>query len=447
MKSLNLIKTLIFCFFVVIYPQIGKSASDNSFIKCRVETDKGILPTGRPQRTIIKVSLDAPPPSYIKERLPVNLSIVLDRSGSMSGQKIEKAKDAAVEALRRLGQKDIFSLVVYDHNVDTIVPAQNARNTEWIESRIRSIYPGGNTALFGGVSQGASEIRKNAYSGYINRIILLSDGIANVGPSSPDDLGRLGNALIKEGISVTTIGVGTDYNEDLMTRLSQNSDGNSYFVESSIDLPRIFAGELGDVLSVAAKQVTIVIECREGVRPINIIGREGRIRGNTVELYLNQLYANQEKYVLMEVEVPPGKEGQTINMVDVKINYHNPITKKNEASYGSVSAKFSSNERAVEKSVNVGVQREYHLNVNALVQDKAISLSDKGKKDEAVKELKQSSSVLREAGRKYEDTKLIKKAEEMEEQAKRIEKEGMTSRNRKALRTESYQLKNQQSKE
>lgn len=94
-----------------------------------------------------------------------------------------------------------------------------------------------------------------------------------------------GAALIKEGISVTTIGVGTDYNEDLMTRLSQRSDGNSYFVESSPDLPQIFRTELGDVLSVVARKVKVMIKCPDGVRPLNIIGREGRIREHSAELF------------------------------------------------------------------------------------------------------------------------------------------------------------------
>ena len=95
---------------------------------------------------------------------------------------------------------------------------------------------------------------------------------------------------------MTTVGVGTDYNEDLMTRLAQNSDGNSYFVESSYDLPRIFATELGDVLSVVARKVQLIIECSDGVRPLTIIGRQGRIRGRAVELYLNQLYPGTPIY-------------------------------------------------------------------------------------------------------------------------------------------------------
>ena len=277
---------------------------------CRVEIDRKVLPVNGSQRGIVKVTLDAPPPPESKVRPAVNLAIVLDRSGSMTGDKLSKAKEAAIEALRRLSPEDIFSLVVYDHNVRTIVPAQSAGNVEWIEGRIRNIRSGGNTALFGGVSQGAAEVRKYIGSPYVHRVILLSDGLANVGPSTPDDLGRLGTALIKENISVTTVGVGTDYNEDLMTRLAQNSDGNSYFVESSYDLPRIFASELGDVLSVVAKKVQLRIDCPEGVRPIGIIGRQGRIRGRSVELYMNQLYGSQEKYALVEVEIAGGASGE-----------------------------------------------------------------------------------------------------------------------------------------
>lgn len=278
-------------------------------VKCRVEIDRAILPAGGNQRAVVKVMLDAPPPPEKSTRPAVNLAIVLDRSGSMSGQKLERAKDAAIEALRHLGPMDIFSVVVYDHNVSTVVSAQHVKNIEWIEGRIRQIRSGGNTALFGGVSQGAAEVRKNLDGNYVNRIILLSDGLANVGPSSPEDLGRLGVALIKESISVTTVGVGTDYNEDLMTHLSQNSDGNTYFVESSRDLPRIFTAELGDVLSVVAKKVHLIIECPDGVKPLNIIGREGRIKGRIVELSLNQLYGSQEKYALIEVEISGGKSG------------------------------------------------------------------------------------------------------------------------------------------
>jgi len=432
-----------FCAVLSIVVQADAGVSESG-VKCRVEIDRTVLPAGGTQRAVVKITLDAPPPPEKSMRPAVNLAIVLDRSGSMTGQKLERAKDAAIEALRHLGPMDMFSVVAYDHNVSTVVSAQHATNIEWIEGRIRQIRSGGNTALFGGVSQGAAEVRKNLDGNYVHRIILLSDGLANVGPSSPEDLGRLGVALIKESISVTTVGVGTDYNEDLMTSLSQNSDGNTYFVESSRDLPRIFTAELGDVLSVVAKKVHLIIECPDGVKPLNIIGREGRIKGRIVELSLNQLYGNQEKYALIEVEIPGGKSGEKRDIAYVNVSYENPFTQKKETSSGRVYARFSKDRIKVKKSANIAVQKEYYLNLNAISQDKAISLSDKGKKNEAVSELKKSADKLREVGQEYNDEELLKRAEEMEVQAGQIEKEGMTKKYRKVLRTDSYQMKNQQ---
>ncbi|MCD4676436.1 MAG: VWA domain-containing protein [Desulfobacula sp.] len=421
-----------------------RAGIEQSKVICRVETDRAVLPAGDSQNVVIKVTLDAPPaPIHIK-RPPVNLALVLDQSGSMNGTKIEQAKAAAIEALIRLGLQDIFSVVVYDTNIHTIVPAQNVRNIQGIIRTIQQIRAGGSTALFGGVSQGASEIRKNLENDYIHRIILLSDGLANVGPRMPEDLGRLGAALIKENISVTTVGVGTDYNEDLMARLAQKSDGNTYFVESGFDLPKIFASELGDVLNVVAKKVKVTITLSDNVKPVNIIGREGRIKGRKIELYMNQLYGDQEKYALVEVNIPKSKSGSKIKIGRADVIYENPFTRNLEKSTGISYASFSSDSKKVAKSTNIDVVREYQLNLNALAQEKAIELSDKGKKKEAVKELKQSAAKLKSIGTMYRDEKLLQEAEDLEIQADMIEDRGMSKKSRKILRSKSYQMKNQQ---
>ena len=432
---------------VMAYSSISTAKGTAAPVKCRVELDRNVLPAKNPQKVIVKVTLDAKKPyDRIRpsERPKVNLSIVLDRSGSMSGQKIEKAKEAAIEALRRLDSGDICSVVIYDHNVQTVVPAQSARNIEWIESRINTIQPGGNTALFGGVSQGASEIRKNLGGGYIHRIILLSDGLANVGPSSPEELGRLGAALLKEDIAVTTIGVGTDYNEDLMARLSQNSDGNTYFVESSRDLPRIFTAELGDVLDVVAKRVKVIVECPENVKPVRIIGRDGRIRGQNIELSLNQLYGGQEKYALVEVTVPEGRNGQTMDIAMAEVSYINAYTQKKGVSKGRAEATFSKDMKIVEKSVNIPVQKEFYLMDNAIAQEKAIVLSDEGKQTDAAAVLKTSAQNMKKFGYDNLMPEMVKKAEAMEQEADEIEAKGMSNKDRKRLKTDSYQMKNQQ---
>lgn len=447
MKFKHLLRAVGACLGIVLAGTAafhGVSLAAAGKVQTRVEMERDMLPADRAQTAVVKVTLDAPEPVQSAHRPAVNLCIVLDRSGSMAGKKLAKAKEAAIEALRRLDREDIFSVVVYDHNVQTVVPAQKARQVERIEAMIRSIRSGGNTALFGGVSQGAAQVRRNLGGDYVHRIILLSDGIANTGPSSPEDLGRLGAALLKENISVTTVGVGMDYNEDLMTRLSERSDGNTYFVESSQDLPRIFAAELGDVLNVVARNVKVMIECPGDVKPLRIIGRDGRIRGRQVELGLNQLYGNQAKYVLVELALPPGQEGRKMEVARVNVTYEDPVTKRYETASARGVAGFTRDRQVVEKSTNVGVQKDVQLNYSAIAQEQAIDFADEGQTDAAYRELKKSAVELKAFGARHQDAEMLEKAEEMEDRAAEIRKKGMTPKSRKIMRTDSYQMKTQQ---
>ncbi len=402
-------------------------------VNINLDLDRKVLPAGQAQKTIIKVALTVPQISHDHKRPPINLSLVLDRSGSMSGQKIAKAREAAITALRRLGPQDLFSLVVYDHQVETLVPAQSAANSEWIEARIRNITSGGNTALFSAVNQGAAEIRRNIGKPYIHRVILLSDGLANVGPSNPSDLSRLGAALLKEGISVTTIGIGTDFNEDLMTQLAERSDGNHYFVEASNDLPRIFATELGDVLNVAARNINIEINCPDGVRPLRIIGREGSVYDNKVAIRLNQLYGGQEKYALIEVMVEPGKENELRQLALASLSYDNALTNKNEKTKAQAQVSFSKHEEEVRRSASKPVLEAVVKNEIAVARDKALDLYNAGRKDEAVKKLKQSSEKLQKSSAALGFTDLAAEAEALEEDAIEFSAPTMASPRKKAL--------------
>ena len=417
-------------------------------VQCRVELDRGVLPAGGVQRAIVKVTLDAPRPPESVRRPPVNLALVLDRSGSMSGDKIERAKEAAIEAVRRLGPDDLVSVVIYDHEVETIVPAQRAANAEWIEGRIRSIRSRGNTALFAGVSQGAAEVRKNGEGRHINRILLLSDGIANTGPSQPADLERLGRALMKERISVTTVGLGTDYNEDLMTRLSQASDGNSYFAENGRDLTRIFAAELGDVLSVAAREVRIEIEFPDGVRPVRIVGREGRMDDRRVEIALNQLYGGQSKYALVEVEMPPAKPGVSMAVAEARCRYENVYNACAETASGRVEARFSGDRDEVVQSGNRAVQVEYARNRMAEAQDEAIELNDQGRGREAAEKLRANQKEIRKLAEENEFNDMVQPAmQQADAAAQKLEAGKFGNVDRKGMRADNYRVYNQQMKQ
>jgi Ca-activated chloride channel family protein len=414
-------------------------------VSLRVELDRPVLPANSRERVVLKIALDSVRLPRPETRPPVNLTLVLDRSGSMHGDKLEYAKAAAIEAVRRLGPDDVFSLVVFDHEVNTLVPACHVGSRRDLEARIRSITARGNTAIYGGVTTGAAELRKNLEDRrYTHRMILLSDGLANNGPSQPEDFARLGAALIREGISVSTIGVGLDYNEDLMTRLARKSDGNTYFVSSSRDLPAIFNAELGDVLSVVARRVVVTIEFPAHVRPLSFVGREGVIRGQRAEFSLNQLYGGQEKFALVEVEVDSARAGEEREIAQASLVFEDALTQRSLKAEARGSARFTAVEREVLASVNQNVQVDYAKNSLAAAREEAVTLSDAGRKDEAANRLRVWEQQTGSAPGASANFGLQSLIGQYAGEAERMQRDGLSNELRKAYRAENAQTATQQ---
>ena len=413
-------------------------------ISCRVEPERSVLTANVQENITVKVSLTGAARDVAKERAPVNVSLVIDRSGSMHGERIAQAKAAAIYAVEQLSPEDIISIVIFDDRIETLVPAQHVTNKRDIVAKINGITARGSTAIFGGVSQGAAEIRKNLDRDYINRIVLLSDGQANVGPATPADLGRLGVALMKEKISVSTIGVGLGYNEDLMTRLAGQSDGNSYFAENDDDLPRIFQRELGDILSVAATAVRIKVNFPEGVVPVEIIGREGFIDGSVVSLNFNQIYGKQEKYVLIRSIFAPGKDGSTRIAANAEIEYYDTFLNKSQITTAAGSVRFSEDKGAVAKSVNKEVIREVEMNITAIETTRAIQLADEGKRNEAAAIMAGRADRLRRVAADYDMRDLAIEAKAQADTGAKLKEAPMAPAARKAMTIHSYAIQNQQ---
>jgi len=423
----------------------AKSQRAPAPLDLRLEFDRPVLPADALQRAIVKIGLAGCRPPRPAERPPVNLVIVLDRSGSMSGEKLERAREAAVEALRRLDRHDMFSVVIYDHEVSTLISPQAPTDVAWLERQIRGITARGNTALFAGVSQGAAELRKNLeHSGYVHRVLLLSDGMANVGPSSADDLGRLGTALRREGISVTTVGLGDGFNEDLMTALAQRSDGNHYYAAESGDLSPIFAAELGDVLNVVAQRIEVTIEFAPGVRVIRSIGREAECRGRDVTFGLNQLYGGQEKFLLVEVEVPAGKENETSTLAHARARFSDSLGGGAQELEAEGQVRYTRDEAVVQREANRQVQTDYALNSIAEAKTQAIALADSGDAPGAAAVMRQRSAELSVIGRSFANAPMMEAAAKAQKEAEEVQVSGIDNAKRKEMRADSYRTTNQQ---
>ncbi|MGV4277928.1 vWA domain-containing protein [Citrobacter farmeri] len=398
-------------------------------------------------KNYLKISLTGFPLNATK-RSPINLALVIDRSGSMRGDRIEQATEAAVMAVNTLSAEDTLSVVIYDDVVDVIVPAAKVGNKAKLISHIREqLTARGGTALFAGVSRGIKETSKFLDKDHVNRIILLSDGQANVGPSSTSELAELGKIAARKGIAITTMGIGEGYNEDLMAAIAQYSDGNHVFVQNTDALEKAFAHEFGDVMSVVAQDVVVQINVADNVKPLRLLGREGEIRDNTVTVKLNQLYANQEKYVMLEVLPAKGQAAQSKPLAEVNVSYNNLATGQKERWDNKMAVSYTASASDVQKAQVEDVVVDSAIQKSAIQNEQALQLMDEGKMDEAKAILRENSSTLRALPLSAPAARM-KAQESAEENLKLLDKMESESKeaSRKSLKEQSYKTKNQSSK-
>ena len=379
-----------------------------------VSTPQPVLLAGKKQTTCIKVGVRGFELKSEKERAPLNVALVIDRSGSMSGQKIERAKDAAIQAIRRLGSRDIVSVVVFDDKVDVLIPATKLSDREMVEAKIRSIQPGGSTAIFDGTKKGGAEVRKFFEKGLINRVVLLSDGQANVGPSSPAELAKLGKEFGGEGISVTTFGLGNGYNEDLMVKLAAASDGNHKFIEGADELADIFQKEFNTALEIVASDVKCVVTLPEGNRPVRALNMDVNINGQEVTFSWGQIYSAHERYVMLEVEVPAMDDGRKIELATAKLRYLNLEKKNVDDLSAKAEVRFSSSPAQVKEAVNKTVMEEYVELVGNLENKRAMELRDKGDIKASQAAFSMNSLWLKSNAKEF-DSERLKRSAEMNE--------------------------------
>ena len=403
-----------------------------------------VMEADKAQNAFVRVALTGFTIDHRAQRTPLNVALVFDQSSSMSGDKIIRAKEAAIMAVGKLSADDVVSIITYDSTVDVLIPATKASDKNKIYQAINRIRAGGNTALFAGTSKGAYEVRKFLSEQRVNRVVLLSDGMANVGPDSPSELGALGKALAKDGMSVSTIGLGLGYNEDLMTQLANYSDGNHAFVENSADLARVFDQEFGDAMSVVAQDVEIEIICAEGVRPLRVVGREAEIVGSRVLTRMNQLYSAQENYVVLEVAMPAKQEGEQLSVANVTVHYNNMATQQRTRLSDRISASFSASQAKVKAAINEPIYESAVEQVANEVSQEAVALRDSGDVDAASARLQANSSFLSSAADYISSPKLRQQSLEAKQEAEVVQSRDDWNKTRKVLKEKSYKRAKQQ---
>ena len=242
-----------------------------------------------------------------QRRTPLNISIVIDRSGSMQGIKMGYAKKAAKALIDGLEPVDYLSIVIYDNNIDSIQEPVLVTNKELIKSKIDGITPRGATNLWGGTDKGYDFVKKNYKPGYINRVLLISDGLANAGITDSIKIRQMVQKYKDEdGISLSTFGVGLDYNESLMTDMAETGAGNYYFIDHPDNMISQFNKELNGMLNVIAQEAELNIKLPQGVSIQSCYPLRYRQIQDVIIVKLRDLFAEETKAALFKFRIADG---------------------------------------------------------------------------------------------------------------------------------------------
>lgn len=237
---------------------------------------RSAVPAGRGSNLPLLVRIVPPTNERALQRPPLNLSLVLDRSGSMSGGKLQLAKDAACNLVSNLGARDRVSIVAFDDEVTCMAPSAPVTDVAALHAAINAIHTAGQTALHQGWVEGGLQVSQHLSKDTTSRVILLTDGQANVGERNPDVLASHARGLAERGVSTTTMGIGDDYDELLLEGMARAGDGNFYHIQSSAQFEQFFGLELNGLANLVGSKVRLELMPRAGVIPrvLNKLDRE-----------------------------------------------------------------------------------------------------------------------------------------------------------------------------
>lgn len=369
-------------------------------MKIVANLDRRLVPSNDTVERYLRIEVTAPEAVKTTTRLPLNLALVIDRSGSMEGTKLEKAKEAAIFCLRNMTSDDRAAIIAYDDEI-RVVSASKKLTHETKESMIRAIRDirsGGSTNLGGGWLTGAQEVANHQHeTNYLNRAILLSDGLANVGMIEPHELEHHAAELRARGVSTTTMGIGADFNEDLMERMAIKGGGHFYFIEHAKQIPDFLHRELGEVLSTSARRVVVEIHLPAGLDASLLNTFETDRVGADMKVRFDDMIGGETRSALVKLTVRPGYLGST-TPVRVTVSYTDVATNSVKTVTTSEAVLTYASTAEVEgEAANPTVMEEVALQAGARAREEALKYDAMGDYDNSARVLAGAANYIAQA--------------------------------------------------
>ena len=336
-----------------------------------------------------------------RARIPINISLVLDRSGSMAGEKLSHARQAAREMIKRLSGEDRMSLIAYDSTVDVMVPSVSlAEGRARLLAAVERIVDRGGTNLGAGLSRGIEELRRTRSDRFVHRVILISDGRANEGVTDPGTLNAWSEEARRGSISISTMGVGLDYNEDLMMALADHGGGSYHYIRDSSALARIFNQELDSLFATVAKGMVLEVQPAPGVSAEKVYGYPAHRESGLVRVPLGDLPAGDQRIAVLGLVVPSANIGLR-SVAQVRLSYQNTLAKGRMVHEGlGVELSVSADPAQVAQGEDRLAQEQAHSVRAQEVTHQAMDLYRSGRVEEARSMARDHANILEQVARR-----------------------------------------------
>jgi Ca-activated chloride channel family protein len=296
------------------YPYRKEQSTMPTTLSLSAESDRRLVAVEVSSQRTVEWVASAADVARQHSRAPLNLALILDRSGSMQGDKLRYVQQAACHVLDMLDERDRIAVVAYDDQISLITPSQPispAMRAE-LKRKINDLRPGGWTDLSGGWLEGCREVADRLSADGIHRALLLTDGLANRGITDIEELTHHARELRRRGVATSTFGVGLDFNEHLLEALAEQGGGHFYYIERPEHIPEVFRRELGELLTVVAREVFLSITIPSGVA-VEVLGDLPHERtGGRLRIFLGDLCAGERRALYTKVLTPPDAPGTSV---------------------------------------------------------------------------------------------------------------------------------------
>jgi Ca-activated chloride channel family protein len=408
------------------------------------------LPAGNPTVLDLLLTLrpeDAPGPRA--PRRPLNLALVIDRSGSMAGDSLKQALKAAETLIGHLGPDDVVSLVVYDDKVDTILPPTNVIDRAAIRELLRKVRAGGTTNLSGGWLKGcdhvlATRTRAPGGSDMIHRVLLLTDGQANAGVTDPAILINSARQKAEEGAVTTTLGFGSHFNEDLLIGMARAGGGNFYFIQAPQDAEEVFRIEVESLAALAGQNLSLTLAPLGGAAIAQLHSNyrtETRDDGALV-VALGDVYAGEDKVLALALNVPAQAGLGAAPLLSVTYAYQAVVDGAIQSAASADPLLVSAPVVSLDEALGALPETSTVLQISririAKAKDLAIAEADAGDHAAAAARLRSIAGELRRSGLD-EHFEIAEEIAQLDHFADRLERRQFDPASRKEMRDQSYQ--------